>query len=80
MSLDFLCYAGIGDIAWVYSKLIDVAKQRPVSIGIEDHELRRASDFVDMLPHVKNLGYIRPPKKRLIYNISQAGFLRINAG
>ena len=63
MSLDFLCYAGIGDIAWVYSKLIDVAKQRPVSIGIEDHELRRASDFVDMLPHVKNLGYIRPPKR-----------------
>jgi hypothetical protein len=48
---------GIGDISWCYSKVADIAKRRPVGFRICDNMPQRASDYVDLLPNITNLGY-----------------------
>ncbi len=58
--LVFTVPPGIGDISWVYSKIIDIAKERPVSLMIENSPPPRSKPFVDLLPYVKNLGYAPP--------------------
>lgn len=55
--LVFTVPPGIGDIAWPYSKVIDIAQKRPVGFKIANNEPKRALLFVDLLPYIKNLGY-----------------------
>lgn len=49
---------GIGDISWIYSKLGHLPD---LEFVIQDSDPRRSSDFVDLLPGVKNLGYEKVP-------------------
>lgn len=56
MTLKLLVPSGIGDISWVYSKVLDVAKVRDVSFSIAASHLYRAEGFVKMLPHVEYVG------------------------
>jgi hypothetical protein len=48
---------GIGDISWVYSKILDVAKKKKIAFIIESSPPPRSKPFVDLLPHIENLGY-----------------------
>jgi ADP-heptose:LPS heptosyltransferase len=48
---------GIGDISWVYSKVADLAKEREIGFRICSNPPKRSSDYVDLLPNIKNLGY-----------------------
>lgn len=55
MSLKLLVPSGIGDISWVYSKVLDVAKTREVSFSIAASHIYRAEGFVKLLPHVRSV-------------------------
>jgi len=55
--LHFVVPPGIGDISWVYSKVKALAKQRPVAFSICNDLPHRSKPFVDLLPHIENLGY-----------------------
>lgn len=54
--LEFNVPPGLGDISWIYSKLVNLG--RPFKLNIcENYTLNRASGFVDLLPGVVNGGY-----------------------
>ena len=54
--------AGIGDVSWVYSKIVNLTKTREVGLRICDDPPARCKDFVDLLPGIKNMGYGRPDR------------------
>lgn len=48
---------GIGDISWIYSKVLDLAPRFHVRFKICGDEPRRSFDFVSLLPGITNMGY-----------------------
>lgn len=60
---------GIGDISWVYGKILDLTAEHSIMVKICGDEPRRSSPFVDLLPGLTNLGYgghYRNMVKRLV--------------
>jgi hypothetical protein len=59
--LHFVVPPGIGDISWIYSKVKTLAQQRSVAFSICNDLPHRSQPFVDLLPHIENLGYDKLP-------------------
>ena len=72
---------GIGDISWVYSKIVDLLPTTRIAFKICGDEPRRSHEFVSLLPGVLNLsygGFYRYMVKRLLpYN---ADLRKLKAG
>lgn len=56
-SITFDVAPGIGDISWIYSKILDLAPRCHVRFKICGDLPRRSFDFVSLLPGITNAGY-----------------------